>query len=52
MSRKKEVSKFNNKKFKELKTTKYWISAVDTYTNMADIGKKADPKVLYQKIEK
>ena len=52
MSRKKDVSKFNNKKFSDLKTHKFQISAVDTYTNNSDRGIKADTKVLYQKIEK
>ncbi len=52
ISRKKEVDKFNIKKFKTLKTEKITIKASDTYANSSDLGKKVDPKVLYSKIEK
>ncbi len=41
---------------KSSKNSKYLIldisCSVDAYTNMTDIRKKADPKVVYQKIEK
>jgi len=42
VSRKREVAKFNRKKFKALKSPKYWIEAEDIYTNSSDRGKKAE----------